>query len=186
MFQIAIKMNADTIAKTIQTIIAPVVMISACSSFLNSHQSRYGAITHRLREMVHERLLLLSGSNELSLVELEQLQQIDKQLPGLIRHHKGIHESVMIIYCAVILFIICMLAIAFDSFFKLFWLSQTSLILFLLGTIMLLIGVGQAALAFRNTHQGIHDEVRQTNRLYKSSDRSFSNSKIDRATDSII
>lgn len=155
-------MTAEAIARTIQTILAPVVMISACALFLSGHQARYAAVTNRLRNMVHERLELLHDDNDTSTLKVERLRQIDRQLPELLHHHKGIHETVMTIYSAVMIFIISMFTIAFAAAMHSAWMAFAALVLFLSGTGVLLLGIVVAALAFRTAHRGIQYEVRQT------------------------
>lgn len=157
-------MNAETIARTIQTILAPVVMISACALFLSGHQGRYVAVTHRLREMVHERLALLHDRENTSTFtfESERLWHIERQIPELLHQHKGIHDSIMAIYSAIMIFIVCMFAIAVAAVQHSTRMGEVSLVLFLAGTGVLLLAMVQGALAFRTAHRGIHYEVRQT------------------------
>lgn len=45
--------------RTIQLILAPVVMVTACGILVNGLIGRYTNITNRLRTMAHERLELL-------------------------------------------------------------------------------------------------------------------------------
>lgn len=47
------------------------------------------------------------------------------------------------------------------------WIAFAALVLFLLGTGVLLLGIVLAALAFRTAHQGIQYEVQQTCELGK-------------------
>ena len=52
-------MSAENVTRTIQLILAPVVMITACALLLNGLLSRYDALNARLRIMGRERLDLL-------------------------------------------------------------------------------------------------------------------------------
>lgn len=47
-------MNAEMIARSIQIILAPVVMITACSIFLSVLHAWYQTINDRLRSMARE------------------------------------------------------------------------------------------------------------------------------------
>ena len=59
-------MSAETVTRTIQLILAPVVMLSACSVFVGGVLAHYAAINDRIRTMVHERLELLAGLREVN------------------------------------------------------------------------------------------------------------------------
>jgi Protein of unknown function (DUF2721) len=48
--------NIQTAGKTIQLILAPVVMVTACGVLLNGMLSHYAAINDRIRTLVGERL----------------------------------------------------------------------------------------------------------------------------------
>ena len=52
-------MNVETVAHTIQLILAPVVMVTACGLILNSLVVRYGAIAEHMRAINRERLEML-------------------------------------------------------------------------------------------------------------------------------
>ena len=51
-------MSADELAHTIQLILAPVVVMTACALTLNSVMSHFQAVSSRLRALTHERLEL--------------------------------------------------------------------------------------------------------------------------------
>ena len=50
-------MNAEMVARIIQLILAPVVMISACAILESGLLGHYASINARLRNMTHERLV---------------------------------------------------------------------------------------------------------------------------------
>src|SRR4030088_1604626 len=49
-------MSADEIAHIIQSVLAPVVMITACAITVGGLMTHYGAVNDRLRTLMHERL----------------------------------------------------------------------------------------------------------------------------------
>ncbi len=52
-------MTPEAIGRTIQLILAPVVMFSACSIFVGGVLSHYTAVGDRIRALTHERLEVL-------------------------------------------------------------------------------------------------------------------------------
>jgi hypothetical protein len=65
--------------------------------------------------MACERLDLLLGSGQSSNPEAfvsERLEQIDHQLPDILRRHKRIRDAVLLVYCALLVYLLSMVAIA--------------------------------------------------------------------------
>lgn len=81
-------MDAKTVVTTIQLVLAPVVMITACSLILNGLLAHYSTINVRLRKLTKERLELTLNPHQIDTVGPqyinERLQQIDRQLPYLL------------------------------------------------------------------------------------------------------
>jgi hypothetical protein len=112
-------MNAALVTQTIQLIIAPVVMVSACGVILNGLLSRYASVNDRLRTMAHERwdLLRTTRGGEAVAAEpdpnvVERLQEIDIQIPQLLRLHHQLRDAALLLYVALLFFIACMFLIA--------------------------------------------------------------------------
>lgn len=158
-------MSAQTVATVIQMIIAPVVMVTACAIIISGLLSRYSAINDRMRLMARERLdLLLAHKPELDTAPthaytVERLHQIDRQLPDLLRRHRLVRDAVLAVYCAIIVFIVCMFVIAIADALASAWLALGALVLFLLGTAALLVGVVLTAIEVRVSHLAIRFEV---------------------------
>src|SRR5258708_9185573 len=110
-------MSVETVARTIQLILAPVVMVSACAILLGRLQTRYGAINDRLRTIARERLELLQSDRSSTRERLadERLTQLDTQIPLLLAHHKLAHHAVLTVYCAVVVFVLDMFVIALGA-----------------------------------------------------------------------
>jgi hypothetical protein len=157
-------LTTQAIAAIIQLIIAPVVMITACSIFVNGLLVRYGAINDRMRLMARERLDLCFGgatgaaSVPASLVA-ERLAQIDYQLPLLVARHKQMHDSVLTVYLAVLLYVVDMFLIAVSVTAEQAWLSTLVLIVFLVGTAVFFVSVLLAVLEVRASHLTVSYEV---------------------------
>jgi hypothetical protein len=160
-------MSAQTIAMTIQWIIAPVVMISACSIFVNGLLSRYAAVNDRMRAMARERLeLCFVADGAVSAFNRERLAQIDHQLPELLDRHKQLRDSVMLHYIAVTLFILDMFVIAATAAMpEVLWLPTAVLVVFLSSTGAFFIGVLVAVREVRASHHTVMYEVERIETL---------------------
>ena len=162
-------MTAEMVARTIQLILAPVVMVSACGLVLNGVLARYAAVNDRLRALSRERLDLLraqggviAGADALT---VERLSEIDAQVPHLLRHHKRLHDAVLAVYCAILVFVASMFVIAVAAMGTAAWLASAALVTFLAGTGVLLLGVLLTALEVRTSHVAVHFEVKRVMEL---------------------
>jgi Protein of unknown function (DUF2721) len=168
-------MSVETIARTIQFILAPVVMITSCAILVSGVLSLYAAINDRLRALAKERLELLRGpADEVSMSTLagdafktERLDEIDAQLPGLLRRHELVHRSALAIYTSIALFVVSMFVIALASAPGAASLATMALIVFLVGTAVLLLGVVAVGVEIRTSNQAVRYEVRRVMGLGK-------------------
>lgn len=161
-------MSAVDIAQTIQLIIAPVVLITACMLFQNGVLVRYSSLGQRIRALAHERFELLRFGKVEDTFGLERLQVIDRQLPLLIRRHRLIQKALLVIYSAIAIFILTMFAIALTVALNATAIATITLALFLVGTGVLLMGIFFTALEIRISHQALCYEVHQITSLGKS------------------
>ncbi|MBF6593004.1 MAG: DUF2721 domain-containing protein [Thermaceae bacterium] len=159
-------MNAEMIARTIGFILAPAVMVTACAVTLNGLLTHYAAINDRLRVLVKERLELLRLRVEASprLFLGERLEEIDAQLPELLMRHKLMRDSILLVFIAVLLYVVSMLVIALAAFGA-DWIATLALGLFLLGTAVLLSGTLLTAMEIYRSHSAVGYEVQQVSRL---------------------
>jgi hypothetical protein len=138
-----------SIIQTIQLVIAPAVMITACAILLAGIQSRYAAVNDRLRLLARERLDLFRRDDDTRLAPpppanvyaIERLTEIDAQVPGLLRRHRLIRDSLVLVYVAVAIFLLSMLTIAAAAALQPPLVAALALGLFLLATASLLAGV---------------------------------------------
>lgn len=167
-------MTVEMLARTIQIILAPVVMITACAIALGSLQSRYGAINDRLRLMTRERLDLLrtlgvqivplmppGGTPQIATDAYaeERLIELDVQIPQLLRRHRLGHVAVLAAYYAMLVFIGDMFVIAAAVATNASLLVAPALIVFLVGMSVLLAGVLAIAEEVRSSHRTLRYEV---------------------------
>jgi hypothetical protein len=160
-------MTAETIARTIQLILAPVVMVSACAILTGGILSHYAAINDRLRALTRERLELLRGPDGALSVALatgdafkqERLGEIDRQLPELARRLELVHHALLAVYGAILIFVLSMFVIALAALGGSAALAGAALVVFLVGTAVMLTGVLLVALEIRRSNDAIQYEV---------------------------
>lgn len=159
-------MSAEIFAKSIQLILAPVVMITACALLITGLLNRYGAVNDRLRLLARERFDLLRTERATPSEEAiatafnsERMEEIDRQLPALLKRHKMIHDAALRIYTAAFIFIADMLVIALSVMTESSLVTISALIVFLGGMLALLWGVVQAVIELRTSHTEVHYEV---------------------------
>jgi hypothetical protein len=158
-------MSAMDIAQTIQLIIAPVVLITACMLFQNGVLARYASIGQRIRSLSHERFELLRAGKTDNMFNVERLQVIDRQLPLLTHRHRLIQRSALLAYGAIAIFILTMFVIALSVALRAGVIGTIALILFLIGTGILLVGIFFIGLEIRMSHRAICYEVHQVTLL---------------------
>jgi hypothetical protein len=158
-------MSAADIAQTIQLIIAPVVLITACMLFQNGNLLRYASVGQRIRSLTHEHFELLRSQDET--LSLERLQAIDRQLPILTQRHRLIQKAALLAFSAIAIFIFTMFAIALSVASDSGAIGTIALALFLIGTGILLIGIFFTALEIRISHRALCYEVQQVISLKK-------------------
>ena len=111
-------MNSEVIAATIGPILTPVVLVTNCALVLNGVSGRYGVVNDRMRALAGERLLLLRflrGADPTAPVDelsVERLQEIDEQLPDLLRRHGLLHYAVLPLYLSMAILVGSMFVIA--------------------------------------------------------------------------
>ncbi|OGO26968.1 MAG: hypothetical protein A2W33_07665 [Chloroflexi bacterium RBG_16_52_11] len=137
-------MDPEMVARTIQLIIAPAVMITSCCIFGAGLLGHYSAIGERLRLTVGERVDLLreteSGTPS-SLIAKERLKDIDFQTPNLLRRHLFVRTALAGVLIAMIFYILDMFVIAFSVISSLPSLYNAVLVIFMIGVASQLIGV---------------------------------------------
>ncbi len=155
-------MNVEMIARTIQFILAPAVMVNACAVMLGGLLAHYAAINQRLRGMARERLEVLR--NQPDPIAQERLSELDIQAPDLLNRHKLVRDSILAVFSAVALYVLSMLAIALAAF-SAAWVATLALALFLIGTTVMLMGVMYVVLEIRNSHRAVEFEVQRVSKL---------------------
>jgi hypothetical protein len=157
--------SAETVTQTIQLILAPVVMVSACAIFVSGLLSHYEAINGRMRTMARERLEILRGHLDGERFVRERLGELDAQLPQLLQRHALVHHSLLAAYFAILILVVSMCAIAFSALTAAEWLVALILATFTAGILAFLLSVVLIALEVRTSQQAVAFEVQRVLRL---------------------
>jgi len=153
-------MDVQTAAKTIQLILAPVVMVSACGILLTGMLAHYGGINDRIRKLTGERLELsqlqpVEGHEALA---RERLTEIDHQLPMLIGRHRQVHHSILLAETAVAILVVSMFVIGAAALGHSSVTGTVALFVFLTGTAAVMGSAVFMALEVRNSHRAVSYE----------------------------
>lgn len=164
-------MNQETLVKTINLIIAPVVMLTTCGIMLNGLIVRYSWLSDRVRLVQQERLTLM----DLDLSQLkskgERFHQLNHLLHDLLKHHHQVHDVLVLIYSSILIFMLDMLLIAVAIATDRQWLHQLVVIVFLTGIGVMLLGMVLIAYELRTSHHAIQLEVQHGCGLCEKSPR---------------
>lgn len=154
-------MNAAAVAQIIQLIIAPTVLLSVCALIQSGVLARYIALGNRIRSLNQERFKLLHISDATDTLSIISLKTLDYQIPLLVRRHKLLQDTVLIIYLAIVILLISMFAIAVSVASNSGQVAAFALVLFLVSAGVLLLGVCLTAQEVRISHQALCYEVKQ-------------------------
>jgi hypothetical protein len=152
-------MDPEMVTRTIQLIIAPVVMITSCCILGSGLLAHYSSLGERLRITFRERVELKRDTVPVSLSAL--LGYIDAQLSSLLHRHQLVMTSLVSVLMAIVLFIVDMFTIAFSVVLNKPSLSSAVLIVFLAGVASLLVGSLFAVFDVYLSHSFIAHETRR-------------------------
>ncbi|HLZ57620.1 MAG TPA: DUF2721 domain-containing protein [Ktedonosporobacter sp.] len=160
-------MDITEIIRTISLVLAPVVMISCCTLFLNGQLQRYDSLSMRMRAMTQERFeILRDGGNSVTgaletvdgLSEL-RLREIEAQLPHLLKRHRMIHRATLTIALAILIFFVSMCILALAAMINSTQVAIIALVAFLLGTATILFGVMMMMFELYQSNRAVRYEV---------------------------
>jgi hypothetical protein len=157
--------SAETVTRTIQLILAPVVLVSACAIFVSGLLSHYEAINGRMRTMARERLEIVRGRVDGDRFVSERLGELDAQLPQLLQRHALVHHSLLAAYFGILILVASMSAIAFSALSAAEWLVALILAMFVAGILAVLLSVVLIALEVRTSQQAVAYEVQRVLRF---------------------
>jgi Protein of unknown function (DUF2721) len=112
-------MTPEMIGRTIQLILAPVVMFSACSIFVGGVLGHNTALGDRIRALTREQLESLRALSSPAAgargLFLERLEEIDSQLPELLDRHRLVHQAALTVDAAIGILVLTMCIIALTA-----------------------------------------------------------------------
>lgn len=152
--------------------VAPVVLLTVGGMVSNGLITIYNDINNRMRDMTRERLEIWRGPagqvldpDGVPAIGQERLTEIGVQLPMLLRRLKLTRLSVLTIYVALVVLglsiVVIALAVALDDEIV----GRVALGLVLAGTIILLLGLGVAAMSLAKSAKAISYEVERTTKF---------------------
>jgi hypothetical protein len=156
-------MSPEMIGRTIQLILGPVVMISACSVFVGGVLNHYTSVGDRIRALTRERLDVLGARQ--STLGLERLEEIDAQLPELLMRHRLIHDALISIYASIGVLILTMCTIAVTASIAADWVGSAVYAVFVLSVLAMLIGVVLITMEIGTSRRSLVFEVDRVRRL---------------------
>ncbi len=161
-------MDIEATIRTINLIVAPAVMVTSCTLFLNGLLQRYHAISSIMRTMHRERLQLLRAADKsatdalasIDSVTSERLREIERQLPSMLVRHNLIRNAVLVVNVAILVFVLSMFIIALANIANSSWLVIVALFCFLAGMGVLLSGVAITTIEAYRSHRELTYEIR--------------------------
>jgi hypothetical protein len=157
--------SIEGVTKTIDLIIAPVVLITACVLTINGLIVRYNSLADYIRTLNREVSGLRNTNTEQNQAKEQRLQELEYLLSDLLHHHHFVHDAALMVYLSILIFMLDMLVIAIAVATNINWLSQMALIVFLSGVAILFIGMLLIANELLTSHHSIQLEVQHNCRL---------------------
>ncbi len=132
-----------SVTQVIQLLLAPAVMINACGLLLLGINNKYSMVVNRVRILNEEKrkMTLKAGENNFTYEENVRLESIAKQLKSLVYRVKLVRNAVLSYTTAVALFVFTSLVTGFDFFVEDVNLKIPTIAIFLVGMIMVLVGI---------------------------------------------
>jgi hypothetical protein len=152
--------------------VAPVVLLTVGSLISNGLLTVYNSVNDRMRQMTRERIEILTGplgekldAANVPTMSRERLEEIKVQLPLILRRHRLTRISVLTIYGAVAVLGLSIVVIAIAVVQNDEIAGRVALGLVLAGTVVMLLGLGVAALSLARSADAITYAVERTGKL---------------------
>jgi hypothetical protein len=157
---------------SIQSMIAPAVLMTTAAILAGGVQTMYSAVNDRMRDMTREKLVRLTATDggvvdrrQLGAASAFRVDEIDAQLPLLRARHRHLRAALQFFYSSVLLVVLTMILIAVAITIPAAAAGTIALVSILLATVALLFGLGAVALSIRQSVNAIDYEVDRTLRL---------------------
>ncbi len=142
-----------SVTQVIQLLIAPAVMINACGLLLLGINNKYSMVVSRVRILNEEKrkIAVKAGDNNFSYEDNIRLESISKQLQSLVLRTRLVRNAVLSYTSAVALFVLTSIITGFDFFVDTVDLKIPTIAVFIIGMLMVLLGI---IYAFFETKRG--------------------------------
>jgi Protein of unknown function (DUF2721) len=161
-----------TAVNAISDMVAPVVLLTVGGMISNGLITICNDIDNHMREMTRERLEILRGpkgqvlkADAVPAIDQERLYEIGVQLPMLLRRHKLTRLTVLTIYVALVVLGLSIVVIAIAVALNEEIAGRVALGLVLAGTIIMVLGLGVAAMSLAKSADAITYAVKRTSSL---------------------
>lgn len=162
-----ITMNISEMVQMISLVLAPVVMISCSTVFLNGQLQRYDSVSTRMRALTQERFDILRNASNSITSALEaveglsqlRLREIEAQLPHLLKRHRIVHVAVLVMSVAIVIFLISIGILALAAILGSMQIITLALLTFLLGMVALLAGIMTMLVELSQSNRAVYYEV---------------------------
>jgi hypothetical protein len=161
-----------TAIDAISAMVAPVVLLTVGGLISNGLLSVFAGLNQRLREMTRERIELLTGpAGEMLEVasvrgmSLERLNEVNHQIPLLLRRHRLTQAAVLVIYAAIAVHGLSIIFIAIAVAENNELIARVALALVLAGTVVLIVGIGIAGVSLAKSADAVVYAVERTRSL---------------------
>ena len=153
--------NQISIVQVIQLMLAPGLMISACGLLLLGMNNKYSLVVNRIRLLNEERRKFFSkaGERDFQYEENIRLESISMQIRELTLRVKLVRNAVLSYTVAVAFFVLTSIFIGIQYATESENLNMVVTILFLIGMVLVLIGVAFAAYETKKGYDIIHLEI---------------------------
>ncbi len=148
-----------SVIQIIQLILAPAVMINACGLLLLATSSKYSSVLNRIRLLNDEKRKLFKKAGGKNFEETQRLESLARQLDHLMQRAKLVRNAVMCYTGAIALFIVTSLLIGFSSLIKGVQSDSVVMIVFLMGMMAILAGVGFSFLDAKRGYEIVQFDV---------------------------
>lgn len=150
-------MSLEQTSQLIQLVLNSVLMVAACVMILAVLLVRHTA-THRQLRSLNQEYSELMGSSVL--LRGDRLLQVKHQLRQLRQQYQDAYRSILVIHCALLIFVSSGLTVALRTIANADWLITAALVLFVVGLVMLLLGLTLALVDLHAAKRSLWDEIR--------------------------
>jgi hypothetical protein len=151
------------VMESIQSILAPAIMISSCGLLLLGLNNRYSSVINRIRLLNNERRKLLEkylSEKHLDFNENIRFKSVQKQLDQLLKRCLLVRNAIISIITAICLFVLTSLFLAIVYFSGLQIFQIISISIFLLGMFAVFYGVFSTGIEVVLAHKIVLIEVK--------------------------